>query len=873
MAAVAVTHEPASQRRHFRILSPAQVIMGGQGFQTKDWSVGGFGLANFNGSAQVGERLPIQFSLDFHGFAISFAALAEIVRVEGGVLGARFIDLGERETELLQQFVSAIISGQITSVDGVLKHIDRPVTKVPLTAANEPASVQRKRTFRRIAVSSLYTLLGLAVIGYAALTIAGLLMRVNVDTAVTSVPIEQIVSMDIGIIGELYAQPGAEVRAGQPLFRVDNELTARNMEIALQGVKTAELEVRQAQVMVEQEQTKLRSYQSISNNQLDVAGARITALTADREEARTALERARKLVEEGLISRQLFDVEVATLAKREALVQQALAEQKISTSSNQTTNAGYFFTGNFLVGDLNTRKAEETSARERLKLAEAALKDAQKHESRRIYRAPFAAVVMRVFKSAGMTVDRGEALVVLRRAGEQAHVDAYLTQDEAARLSAGSRGVAFIAATGKRYAVEVVSIDRTAGFLKDIQTPKLQQPQYGWRNIQDRSAYAKLAFTGVSAVELASISPGLPVHLSMPKKRVPFELLPTVHAADKPEAGKGAATPRLWPPDGPMFSRDGLKAIKTTEFAPVRERVLEAADHALRKPPAPVETIHSAGETDKNSPELEQSRRAFQDADNFALLALAWKLTGKREYAESARNIAESWARVNKPTGNPIDETRLDPFLWGLDLLGAEADTAAEKAWLARWLDSDRNWKFGPNTETNNHKTHHLKILLMLDKMLGRTDEYEKDLALTERHLKLNLASPDGSSIDYKQRDALHYHIFDLEAWNEIALVTGCCASNVDRAFGFFEKTLKNNPDHLEFANSTAPIDGRRAANGFEYARAHIYDVSKAARAIFSYATLPGRHVSPELWQAALDGREHKNLFYEAGSYLWLARN
>jgi hypothetical protein len=292
----------------------------------------------------------------------------------------------------------------------------------------------------------------------------------------------------------------------------------------------------------------------------------------------------------------------------------------------------------------------------------------------------------------------------------------------------------------------------------------------------------------------------------------------------------------------------------------------------MRKGPAPVETLHSAGVTDKSSPEFERSRRAFQDADNFALLAMAFRLTDKSEYVESARAIVQAWAGLNRPTGNPIDETRLDPFLWGLDLLGKETDTTAVKSWLDRWQKANRAWQFGPNTETNNHKTHHLKILLMLDKMLGRTDQYEKDVAATEHQAKSNLGSPDGASIDYKQRDAMHYHVFDLEAWNEIALVTGCCGSNVDRAFMFFEKTLKNNPNHVEFANSTAPIDGKRAAGGFDYAKAQTYDVHKAARAIFSYATLPGRHVSDELWQAAREGSEHQTLFYQARYYLWRPR-
>ena len=426
--------------------------------------------------------------------------------------------------------------------------------------------------------------------------------------------------------------------------------------------------------------------------------------------------------------------------------------------------------------------------------------------------------------------------------------------------------MAFIPAQGKRFPVEVVSVDRTAGFLKEMQTPKLQQPQFGWRNVQDRSAYVKLNFVGASESDIASIAPGLPVQLSIPKtRRSSFSLIGSAHAASIPEQ-----PPRLWPAQSPLFSRERAGTIRDAGFEPVRRRVVEAADKALRMPPAPIQTIHSAGVTDKSSPDFLQSRRALQDADNFVLLALAYKLTGKGEYRDCAREILSSWARVNQPTGNPIDETRLETFLWGMDLLGPEVESAPVREWLNRWQAANRNWKFGPNTETNNHKTHHLKILLMLDRMLGRTNDYERDLADTERQLHANLAAADGSSLDYQQRDAMHYHIFDLEAWTEIGLVTGRFGPSLDRSFGFFERSMREHPEHLEFANSSAPIDGKRAAAGFAYAKPQIYEVRKAARAIFAYATLPGRHVPASLWEAAHDGESHSDLFYEARYYLWL---
>src|SRR5262249_7505916 len=156
------------------------------------------------------------------------------------------------------------------------------------------------------------------------------------------------------------------------------------------------------------------------------------------------------------------------------------------------------------------------------------------------YVAPFAAVVAKVFKSRGMTVDRGEALVILRQTGTEPYIDAYLTQDQAEQLAPGSRATAFITATGKSYPVKLVAVDRTAGFLKEMQTPKLQEPAFQWRNVEDRSAYARLAFIGLSAAESESISPGLPVSVTIPRRRsfLPHWVI-TAHA-EPPEY------PRLW---------------------------------------------------------------------------------------------------------------------------------------------------------------------------------------------------------------------------------------------------------------------------------------------------------------------------------------
>ena len=886
MATLAVVHEAPSQRRSYRVSSPAAVTIAGVRYHTKDWSVGGFRIEVSPAEACkihtgkcpegahcaiVGARLPIEFSLDFQGFDISFPASAEILRTSGNSLAAKFVDLGDRETEMLRYFTSCILSGETTPVGHMLTRIDRPVTPVSAEPKPEPPKMERKRYARRITTAGLYLVAGVFVGGFILLALAGAIFRFRVDTAVVSTALDQIVSQDVGKLAEVLVQPGARVQAGQPLFRVESEMVMRDVQVAREELDEARIALGEMQARRQQEAHKLEAYQTISRDQLEVAKARVLTLTAERNEAKAEFERAKKLFDYGLIAAQLFDSHKASLEKHEALVRQAMAEQKIAETSIETTNGGSFFSGNFLVGDLATLTTDEAAARERVTTAQKALDQRLSRVAERIYRAPYDGVATRVFKSAGTTVDRGEALVILRRTSAEPYIDAYLTQNEAGYVEAGTRGTAFIPALNKRYPVQVASVDRTAGFLKEMETPRLVQPQYSWRGVKERSAYAKVSFAGVAPAELATLSPGLPVHLDLPKTHDLPALIRVVHAASADPRGREtepARAPRLWPAGSPLFTGAASK-ISDPQFQNIRRAVLDAADRALRLSPAPVEILHSAGVTDKSDPAFQQSRRAFDDSDHFALLALAWSLTGRSDYLDAARNIAHAWGAVNRPTGQPIDETRLDGFLWGIDLLGANVDDPAVTAWLERWQAAARAWRFGPKTEYNNHKTHHLKILLMLDKLLGRNNEYQKDLRDAEDHLKANLANADGSSLDYHERDALHYHVFDLEAWEEIALVTGCCGATVDRAFAFLRTAALEHPEHQEFSKSTAPIDRKRAAAGFEYAQAHAYDFQKAARAIFSYATLPGRRVDPALYRAAEQGRQANNLFYEARQYLW----
>src|SRR5204862_1584137 len=137
--------------------------------------------------------------------------------------------------------------GHMISTKNVLRQIDRPATAIPAAAAASSSGAPTKPLFRRFLIAGLYLLAGLALIGVAVRTVVGHVMHMNVETAVTSLPLEQVVSTDLGLLAELYVKAGVEVKAGQPLLRIDSELAERTVQAARKELQAAQITLRESQ--------------------------------------------------------------------------------------------------------------------------------------------------------------------------------------------------------------------------------------------------------------------------------------------------------------------------------------------------------------------------------------------------------------------------------------------------------------------------------------------------------------------------------------------------------------------------------------------------------------------------------------------------
>ncbi len=338
--------------------------------------------------------------------------------------------------------------------------------------------------------------------------------------------------------------------------------------------------------------------------------------------------------------------------------------------------------------------------------------------------------------------------------------------------------------------------------------------------------------------------------------------------SDRAHAMNSTCHPVLWPMSSQL--------IRNTRQVPqsTSQELQIVADQFLNKNTHPMIQLGSAGQTTIHDPQLIASREAFKDADRAAVLALAYYLTKRADDLHQTRNILISWAKINRPTGNPIDETRLEGMIWAYDLIACSL-SSADKTLILQWFDQmrmkKRAWSFSHTTSSNNHRIHQIKMLLLLDKLLGRQEDATLALKDAEYYSTINLNPKTGESLDYRQRSALYYHNYVMQPWLEIALTSNCCHQQVTKGFTFLSQHILSHHIHREFRHSTAKIDALRASGGFDYAKKNgTFDVTKATPAIITYYTITNTSPNAQLWSIVQNTKPSPWLtFLQVRKNLW----
>ena len=271
-------------------------------------------------------------------------------------------------------------------------------------------------------------------------------------------------------------------------------------------------------------------------------------------------------------------------------------------------------------------------------------------------------------------------------------------------------------------------------------------------------------------------------------------------------------------------------AIATDEQTKtVFEHLKNTAQKALNEAPDPIEEIRSEGLLAGN-PAKTASLKAVNDAPKIYALALYYRLYNNEQYLNKTIEYLTAWAKINKPTGDPIDGTKLEDLIGGYDLIRNKVNIQTQTA-IDAWLNTFANEQInsasikpGKQTAINNWNSHRLKVITLIAYTLHSEKLQQYIYDEVEKQIAQNLYA-DGSGFDFKERDALHYHIYTLEPLLKAIIVINRATgknyyafqsksqSSIQKSVQFLEPFVTGEKTHVEFLNSNVKFDRARAAN------------------------------------------------------------
>jgi len=272
-----------------------------------------------------------------------------------------------------------------------------------------------------------------------------------------------------------------------------------------------------------------------------------------------------------------------------------------------------------------------------------------------------------------------------------------------------------------------------------------------------------------------------------------------------------------------------VRYIRDHKDEPAYQSLAATANQSLDEIPNPIDTIRTEGLLAGN-PKKTATQAALKDMNRIYALALAYLVQGDSKYLKKATQFLLAWANANHPNGDPIDDTNLDRCIEAYDMIKdrlAKDDYQTVTGWLRLTAQAElkgRHYRPERPGFYNNWHSHRLKIVGEIAFAIGDTALQGYTVRELKTQLEKNL-NPDGSSVDFALRDALHYHVYDLEPLLKLIIVlqratgvnyyayTTPSGASIKRSVDWLLPYLNGQKTHPEFVNSTVDFDRKRAQN------------------------------------------------------------
>ena len=279
--------------------------------------------------------------------------------------------------------------------------------------------------------------------------------------------------------------------------------------------------------------------------------------------------------------------------------------------------------------------------------------------------------------------------------------------------------------------------------------------------------------------------------------------------------------------------------------------------------PHPLARLHTEGTL---PPEglYDQSVEAEKELDLMRNAALAWRATSDDRYLKLVDRFLAAWVATYQPSFNPIDETRFEGLILAYDMTASALPVKtrnAAAAFIAKLANGyvervDAQPRPLTGTYRNNWESHRVKLVAMAAFTLDDRKLINAAQRLFVEQIGANVAA-DGATVDFAERDALHYVTYDLQPLVVAALAArrhnrnwltqrAQNGASLQSALDWLLPYALGEKTHEEFVHSSVAFDAKRRAAGLP-GYSGPWDPKDSAELFHLAARLSGRYAGAAL--------------------------
>ena len=221
--------EPNYKRKAQRVDLPLLVKVANKVYKTKDWSLLGAGIYDFDLEFEKDKELDCTLILPLQDSSFSIPAKLVLKNARKDITGCEFKDLSEKNRRVLRRYIELAIDGQVDNIEDFIAAHTEPVIKTPIQEAltfEDKEALKIKKKFIKKSIG--YIFVGLVVLFVLSYTIFYNLQYKIFSTGVITGSFIKVTANNSGILDKIHVNIHDLVEKNYVLFDIINSTNNHN---------------------------------------------------------------------------------------------------------------------------------------------------------------------------------------------------------------------------------------------------------------------------------------------------------------------------------------------------------------------------------------------------------------------------------------------------------------------------------------------------------------------------------------------------------------------------------------------------------------------------------------------------------------------